>query len=690
MDQRFAAPAKQATRARDLTYDGRGAWTTAGGYRRIIAGTSNPFAASGAIESIHFFSQHNGSRRWLVYIDGSGNLYTFNPSTAARSGSPGDAAKDRTGTTITRAVVTSPWQRSQSACWGDHFYLINGINRPLVFNGYWWDYAGFSGPAGSPSATAMDYPLAVDSGGGGTDDVWHIPNTGLGPTSEDSTTDYICAYRYRVSFVNSRGQESPLSQPSDLVTFENKGGLTSQGQGRHFARISLPIGASEVVARRLYRTQNINDSNGDPVSGRGEVFYFHSEIQDNVTSLYQDSLPDGFLGSKVDDLNYGAWPLSAKFIAPFKGRLFLTGAGNSKVYFSRPGYPEMFPPENELDVGDANLGPITGMYATRNALVVFKARAIYLVKDAGNGVFQAQTLTREVGCSSPNTIREVPDLGLCFLAGESIGLLQGALEQDGTPTKVLNLAIPLPYTMRRLNRSALINACSAVHHKDKEWWLCVPTLGKADNNLVLVYHHEIGEWTYREKYPIASILETPDHRGHLYFGSYAESTSRAPDGVVNLGIMVYSRGWQYKGASTAIEPMYQTGEFTASPFRPMRPKGLILQSVLHGNNDLTVQVYSNRSATGWFTAAMTQDQQYIFDPLPVYGTAVFDGATTLYWQDARVGPQRFDFENVDAGPVTDCTVVFSPASGTRLMSLVAMTLEIASDDPRGKPMSAAS
>ena len=570
--------------------------------------------------------------------------------------------------------MTSPWQRSQSACWGDNFYLVNGIDRPLVFNGYWWDYAGFSGPAGAPSAATMTHPHMSDSG---SPTAFKIPNSGVGPLSDDSDTDYGCAYRYRMSFVNSRGQESPLSEPSDTVTFTNLGGFTVSTAG-HTIRLTLPTGGPEVIARKVYRTQNMNDSSGNSVTGRGDRFYYHSTITDNLTTLVMDTTQDGVLGAEVDDLALGAWPLNAKFIAPFKGCMFVSGVGNSACYFSAPGAPEVCPVDNIIDIGDASLGPGTAMYATRNALVVFKARGIYLIKgDTVNGFF-AQTLTREVGCAAPNTVREMPGVGLVFLSDDAVNALQGALENDGTPTKIINLGIPIPASLRRMNRSALLNACAAVYHRDKEYWLCVPTLGYANPNLVLVYHYEIAEWSYRENFPVSSILETPDHRGHLYFGSYADTAGHSPDGVAHLGIMVYSRGWADKDGTT-ISPLYETGEFSVGRNRTFRPKHVIVDGILHGNNDLTLNVNTNRSQTAWLTTAKAQDQQYPHDPSPVYGTATFDTTGTA-WQQWRPGPMRFDIEKVSVGPVTDATITLQPASGTRFMTLSGLSVEIPVED----------
>jgi hypothetical protein len=697
IDERWASPegVRAATRIRDMWWDGRAAWGSAGGYRRIIRGPlgelgvpTNPFAAVGAVESVHWFSQHNGARSWLIYV-ALGSVVVFNPSTAARAASPGDAAYDRGGNALTRAIVETPWQRSQSFCWGDNFYLLNGIDRAIVFNGTWWDYAGFPGPAGTPSAVVLGAPHACDlgPGTGAGDQAQKMPNTGLGPTIEVVDTDYKCGYRYRVAYVNSRGQVSPLSPPSELVSFTNPGGFTVS-TGAHFVKLTLPIGGSEVVARRIFRTQNINDSAGLPVIGRADQYFYWGDIPDNCTSALIDGKTDSMLASQVIDPSaYGPWPSNARFATPFKGCLFAAGTNSSSLYFSAPNNPEVFPLDNVLAIPDSALGPITAMYATRNALVVFKADGVYLVKgDPVNGFF-CETLTLSAGCVAPNTVREVPGAGLVFLGKAAVHCLQGTLENEGVPTQVINLSVPLPSVMRRLNRSALINACAAVYHRDKEYWLAVPTIGKADNDLVLVFHWEVRAWSTREKYPIASMLETSNAAGQLLFASYASTTARSPDGLVHLGVMVYSRGWPDKDG-TAIEPLYETGQYApGGTLRAHRPKGVLVHAILHGNNRITCNLRANRSRSFWFPVAKSEPQQLPQELVPLYGAARFDAGSL--WQQLRPGPIRIDMEkNIGNTPILESAITLTPATGTRHMTIMGVALELPPDDPSLKPLRA--
>ena len=87
MDQRWKPSADTGARVRDLTWDGRDGWKTAGGFRRIVLGQgsppTNPYSGKGAITSLHFFTQHNGGRAWLVYENSLGEMYAFNGSNRA-------------------------------------------------------------------------------------------------------------------------------------------------------------------------------------------------------------------------------------------------------------------------------------------------------------------------------------------------------------------------------------------------------------------------------------------------------------------------------------------------------------------------------------------------------------------------------------------------------------------------------
>jgi len=688
MDERWRTDPSSALKIVDMTWNLRDGWQDAGGFREIVndyteeisgginsetkegkgsTATANAFDNFPEITSLHWFAQHNGARQWLIWETSDKKLSHFDGSkapSAIKEDLRDSLGNQWDGTTLKRTYISTPWQRTQSAAWGDRLYIVNGYDEPVVFDGYKTSRAGFEiGPT-------PPYPTNIsgESSLGGT---YTFTQNHLGVGSSQHRN----GYRYRVSFVNERGQESPLSASSETVIA--KSGAVS----RPIIGVTIPTGGTNVVARRLYRTMQMLDDNGQGIDGSiGREFYFHSEIQDNVATLVEDFFPDAVLGSLVDPLDFGPWPTNAKFIASFKGTMFLAGGNANDLLFSAPNQPEIFPADNVLHIGEGDAGPITGFYPTKNALVVFKSRATYLVR--GNPVdgFFADTLTRDVGCVAANSIAELPGVGAVFLSNQGVYALVGALQQEGTPTRMVHLSATIPDTIERLNRSALVGAFGTMYHRDKEYWLAVPTLGSAQNNLVLIYHYEIGEWSIRKSYPINCMVETHDHRGYLIFGSHDEK--------FHSGIHVYSRGWPNKNG-VPISPLYETAHMDfGSVYNAVQPARIMAFAVGYGDNDLEVNFTVNREDTKALSANKVSDQTYPLDDLPVYGTVVWGAPATDQWSEHRPVVIRYDISAIHKGPVSELQVSFNPTG--RRIQLVGYDLEVKTGEQRAiKPLTTA-
>ena len=74
--------------------------------------------------------------------------------------------------------------------------------------------------------------------------------------------------------------------------------------------------------------------------------------------------------------------------------------------------------------------------------------------------FYAQTLTKDVGCIASKSIREIPNLGLIFLAQEGFYMLKGALENTGTITEIVRLGQPIEDIFSIINTSSAKNCRS--------------------------------------------------------------------------------------------------------------------------------------------------------------------------------------------------------------------------------------
>lgn len=676
----------------------------------------NPFVES-TINSLHWFTEHNGSRQWLVWDDSAGNLFAFDGSLAPYN--PPYVylqryTEDGVSNIDDRVSTGQLGMRSQSVAWGGRLYIVNGKNDPLVFDGDKVEVAGFSVSPSAPTAHPVDsnhgntvvfsiQPALVDGlyRGGISKGTMSLAGIGLGSINEASgeakdghqqewlyDKGRICGYKYKVTFLNERGQESPLSEESNVAAFNNKspsevnfyygeGEARPGDRGRGFIRVELPIGGPSVVARRIYRSRNMYDSKGGLVSlGRGEDFYLLDEVQDNITTSYTDVRPDTALANLVEDLDFGAWPPGTSMLATFKNTMFVAGSGDNTVRFSAPLFPEVFPLENMIIMSDDDNGPITGMYASRNALVVFKSRGIYLVKGDPASGFYADTLTKDVGCIAPDSIADVPGVGLVFLSDGGVYALTNY--EQGVAVGIVKLSTPIPNTMAKINWSSARLAASGVYSKDRELWISVPMLGSQKNDTVLIYHYDISAWSIREDFPIGSMVVTRDHRGYLFFGNN--------DPSVISGLMVYSRGFEQKGI-VDIDPYYSTADFDfGAKFKTAQPAHVIVYAVAHGNNDLTLNYRQNRSLTEIRGTRQGVDQQDPNDRFAVYADATFGSG--LKWAKLRPTTIRFDISTTHVGPTKELQLSLSPLS--RNVQIIGYDLEVKLGEQRNiKPLNEA-
>jgi len=698
MDQRWQVNPTSASKIVDMTWSDQDSWVRAGGFSYIVrdftpedwvgveddtsftpqeievntstgdgpptsettltkytsSPTSNPYLIQSSRRpinpyeqetdapiSLHWFAQHNGGLQWLVYETSAGKLRYFNGSRAPLApwtdvyyidGKPMD------GTNYKRKVVSTPWEGTQFATFAARLYMVNGFNKPMVFDGRKASPAGYD--------ISPDTPTVSSPNNGDIDRVAQSQLLGVGYPNVTST------YRYRVAFVNERGNSSPLSQPIQIsVTAAEISGTNTQS----LITVEIPRGPEGTVARRIYRTQNARDVSGYlRTKVFSEEFFFHSEIQDNVTDTLIDGKPDSALGSLVDDLDFGVFPQQASMIALFKGRSFVAGENDNIVKYSRPNFPEMFPPDNQLDLSDTSGSRITALYATKNSLVAFKDRGIYLIKGDSTDGFFAQTLTRDIGCLAPSSIREVPGLGLMFLSSDGVYVLEGALENTGTRTAVVKMSTPIRDLIRDINFSAVENCRSVIYHRDREYWLSVPIKGHQRATRVLKFSYEIGAWSYMDDMPIRDITESEDHRGYLFFVSNEDSTK---------GLHHYNRGYLNK-AGTALQTQYETSDIPFGSvyenFVPVRVQGRIIG---YGNNDLEMNFTTNRELTqAYETNKSTQQKRPLEDQnISVYGTTVW-GDGSVYAQHRPVYA-RFDINTMHKGPVNEVKISFTPTSG---------------------------
>ena len=687
MDQRYYTRAESAAIIEEMTWDSYDGWKNAGGYdlitqdlfdwgRTYIPNANNDEEGL-RITSIHNFSK-GPSFNEIIFEANNGSLNRLNlgkmkggfldPVVGVFTGSPFEALLDAenasfdgnptsfdaaygAGTTRRRHVPRVNDIGTQSCTFGGRLYMVNGVDEPIVYDGRRVYRAGFTERPASPNGTVVVRRFHNTHIASGGDDAIYflgtkLKNIGLGSlkpkgsrfkvndgkdfVKKDFIDGKVCGYQYRVTFVNERGQESEMSEPSEMIRFE-----CAEGRKR-FVALDLPIGDSEVVARRLYRTRDLLDDFANPIGPEvGRNFYFLREIEDNETTQFEDALPDTNLGRLTDDFDFGPMPKDAKLIANFKNCLFLAGGADNLVRFSASGMPEVYPARNVIDLGEADAGRITGMYASTNTLVVFKERGIYLITQRSDGGFQYKTISRDVGCVAPRSIRDIPFTGLAFLSQKGLFVMKGFLEATDTPTQIVNLSTPIKEVIDRICPTAAYGSVACLDRDNKEYWICVPTIGEK-NNLLLVWHYEVGAWSIRKNYPINCAVESKGGDAKVFFGSNNPSTP---------GIFVFNNFYRFKnelGSETKVGrqgfgteekydlirdyPVYETAPLKLNgAYSGVYVAYVNLYCVAYGDNPIKLNVKLNRNQQQLLDSNKARIQQHTDNQerLAVYGKARF-------------------------------------------------------------------
>lgn len=622
-DERWAVTPDKAIRLNNVRYDLRGGWERAGGTGKILQNSQGgaPFAGQGQVHSIHWFSEHNGGPQWLLWEMGAKLVYL--------NGSANSWVTLKTD----RYTTYTPWQRSQYAATGNNCWIVNGYNEPIRFHYGVAHKAGFDAPA--PPVIADGYTEGFTWGTSYRSLGLGEPGFGDGTFSDGEAGGG--EYAYLLTEMNEFGTMSPPSPVYAAVKWQiNATDLSRKNVNtKYFTRVRIPSPSGDHVMRRLlWRTKNLR---GLGVQD-GVRYYLCAELQGAGSFPHVDALPDQYLGRELKAQDIGLFPAGAKHMAIFKSHAWYAGMPNDPdcVYRSEAFDYENVPAANRYPIGNADSGEIVGMRETSNCLIVYKRRGIFMIMDDGpNHPFVVKTVTLEVGCAAPNSIRDVPEHGQFFAADDGVYVLIGSYQQGSAHVDVKRYSDSLADFWRwRVNRSALMNAWAVVNHLEAQYMLSVPIDGAVDNKMCLVFHYTQGGWTFSPDMNAACMTETHDHRSQVYIGSN--------DDTSHPGVHAISPWYTTYDGTTLTVSAESPWISATGGYAQMTPTTVLVRCVGYGDPAYSLTFYKNRRQTLLNTAQSrySTDPEYENDKYDRWGAGLWD--TSALWERAQPTTVRFD------------------------------------------------
>ena len=713
IDDQLPPSENSATNIVNMTIDERTkGWDSRVGYEKFFTNASTgPYGKAfhsvggytGPVYSLYSWTANQGAKQFYIYEVGSaatGRTYLQYLSVAEES-----AVTIESG----RATPTFDQPPTDYEPFGRWLIIVNGQDKPIKFDSVtgsvtslgWNDIPSAPDPwpqdeigdqsPGTTNGIVLDY---LD-GNLGDPTAATTRVAGLGST----TAAAVNSFRWKVSFVNETGSESPTSASSEearWITKDLSASSTIFEKAHSLKRRAvylegIPRGPKGTIARKIYRTRNLGDMEPGTLSELDSVYYYVATIHNNRETSYVDYTPDNFLGADApfpsDSILMPA--PGARSAAVFQGRLFITGGYGDvgRIYYSKVGQPDTFGGLDYFNVGTRDGGGVTALFPYYNELIVFRERAIDVIRSVDGDMVIAPFI-QGVGTRAVNSITALPGAGIIFLASDGVYVLNGGLI-GGAELSVQKISAPIMKTIRRINPSVIARSTAAYSAKWREWHCYFAVDGGEKPSVGIVFHIDSNGWSIRENFPIGCIVS--DRDGNLVFGNHTGRPYPHVSGAAHEnGLFVISKT-PYAGHTIELatppdqQPSESTGNGPATtskfkskwhdfgyPSQKKHVKYLYLYVLTKGDNTIPVTVFEDFSSTGTaITAARAQRPEHLDQD--VFSVGVWDDAV---WQEQLITELRY------AIPQKACSrFAFEIETGNDFI-LLGYSLELSANDIR--------
>lgn len=616
-DEPWTAGAEFAARIEQMEFDPAGFWRTMPGALQVCGAD---WASPGALIGLAWFQPRPG-QRFLVVEEVTG------PATSKLYWIPFPEDGTKVELATRRRTPGRP-AASQFVQDGRWLYHFNGIESPIRWDGEVVHRMGF-GTVAPPAVSGSSQGFtSVDVAAAETDPAdpdYVVPEQrGLGQQAELDGDPERWTVGYVLTVINDRGQES---HPSAMVvasgtnTNESAAG-TGSVRGRSAVRVAVPVFPRENVGARLWRS--VSDAGATTMS---EMYLVASFPSTGGGFDFVDNTPDNELGQLLLPDSAGPLPLGIRCAAFHHESMWV--AVDNRVWRSRPGVPEVFPPGQQYIVGGSGTGMVVAMLSVPRGLLILSTRGVFMAKGNPAVGYTIETVSERHEVVGPRAIALVDELGgVAMLTTSGPVVVKGTLEDD-QPTQV----VPLPgcrKTWRELVSPSSLHAAVVVHRPEvAELWWNVPVLGETRPSFGFVLHYGIGGWSFRPGWKFSAAV---GYAGRTWLASWDT------DEDINVGVFILSRGAFGISLDDDVGPPDPSEPASAaSEAWPKRAGGTTVYL-----RDISAQPVLGVYETGVVRAVQAQSPQALeVLGVPSGGTRAFD-AQVRY--DQRVHFQSLDDE----------------------------------------------
>lgn len=345
--------------------------------------------------------------------------------------------------------------------------------------------------------------------------------------SEDGEQDntaqvmsYLKPYRTkgRVQWVDWWGNLSPLSGPSNDIVFSRQPSQVPDGilhpskwvipqcVQKQIAWSGVRPGPQGTIGRILFRNKDLENS--------GDVSFYEiprdssvnanafATIPDNMSEMYPDNIPDGWLVNKPIEV----MPFPTVKLADISmGVMFYANAAGDEgaVFWSLPGRWGTIGINNKL-YPDPSGAKITGVKSVVNGCLFFTENSTFIVRrnDSGDG-FRSEPVSTTIGCIAPSSIVTLRNGvtvwlgrdGFYAYANGEVSFVFGDHKWDAT----------------RFNMARLHKAVATFDPRSGEYRCWLSSDGRGKNNVCWTYDGV--DWRERDEFCATGVCTTRDHRG---------------------------------------------------------------------------------------------------------------------------------------------------------------------------------